>query len=97
MASQVLSIAVKQVTKDWVNEYCYAPVLFETFVDTENFRGTCYKAANWTYVGKTAGGVRVDRLKDTGSRKDIYMYPVNKKFKEILRGEISYEVINPDE
>ena len=27
----------------------------ETFVDTERFAGTCYKAANWTFLGLTSG------------------------------------------
>jgi hypothetical protein len=27
----------------------------ETFVDTARFRGTCYRAANWAYLGETAG------------------------------------------
>ncbi|WP_419640923.1 Druantia anti-phage system protein DruA [Thiolapillus sp.] len=36
-------------------KYGIRPVLLETFVDTERFTGTCYKAANWIYVGKTKG------------------------------------------
>jgi len=27
--------------------YHYQPVLLETFVEKERFKGTCYKAANW--------------------------------------------------
>src|SRR5690348_3137114 len=32
------------------------PIYFlETFVDPERFRGTCYRAANWIFLGKTTG------------------------------------------
>jgi len=31
----------------------------ETFVDTERFRGTCYRAANWVYLGLTTGEARM--------------------------------------
>jgi hypothetical protein len=51
LASKVLAKAARQIQNDWLKEYCYAPVLFETFVDLEHFRGTCYKAAIWTYWG----------------------------------------------
>jgi len=27
----------------------------ETFIDPERFQGTCYRAANWIYLGLTAG------------------------------------------
>ena len=34
LASRALSIAAKRIQDDWINDYCYAPVLMETFVDT---------------------------------------------------------------
>lgn len=30
-------MAIKQIQEDWLREYCYAPVLLETFVDTDHF------------------------------------------------------------
>jgi hypothetical protein len=33
LASRALSFAAKQIQQDWLMEYCYAPVLLETFVD----------------------------------------------------------------
>jgi len=60
LASKVLSMAIKQLQEDWLREYCYAPVLLETFVDTSHFAGTCYKASNWTYLGETQGRGRMD-------------------------------------
>ena len=98
LASRVLGLAARQIQEDWLREYCYAPVLLETFVDLEHFKGTCYKAANWLYLGETQGRGRMDRYSEYAlSRKAIFMYPLQKDFKECLRGEKPYKAVNPDE
>ncbi|MDD4637521.1 MAG: DUF4338 domain-containing protein [Bacteroidales bacterium] len=98
LASKVLSLAIKQIQEDWLREYCYAPVLLETFVDTSHFAGTCYKASNWIYLGETQGRGRMDRKKEYGlSRKAIYMYPLQKDFKDCLKGIKPYKTVNPDD
>ncbi|MDK2991328.1 MAG: hypothetical protein PWP48_561 [Clostridiales bacterium] len=98
LASKVLSIAARQIQSDWLKWYCYAPVLLETFVDLEHFAGTCYKAANWLYLGQTKGRGRMDKNKEYPlSRKAIYVYPLEKDFMTYLRGERPYRRINPDE
>lgn len=98
LASKALSLAVKQIQKDWLQVYCYAPVLLETFVDTENYQGVSYKAANWTYIGETKGRGRMDRYNEYNlSRKMIFVYPLQKDFRECLKGEKPYKVVGPDE
>ena len=98
LASKALSLAAKQIQEDWLREYCYAPVLLETFVDLAHFAGTCYKAANWTYLGETKGRGRMDRSKEYAlSRKAIFMYPLQDDFKAVLRGEKAYKAVDPDE
>lgn len=98
LASKVLSLAAHQIQEDWLREYCYAPVLLETFVDLEHFKGTCYKAANWIHLGETQGRGRMDRHKEYAlSKKAIFMYPLQKDFKEILKGEKPCKMVNPDE
>jgi len=98
LASTVLSIAIKQIRKDWLREFCYEPVLLETFVDTSHFKGTCYKAANWEYLGETKGRGRNDRNYEYAlSPKAIYMYPLKGDFRKYLRGEKMYKVENRDE
>ena len=37
---------------DWQTRYGYRPLLLETLVDTQRFRGTCYRAANWIHFRK---------------------------------------------
>jgi hypothetical protein len=98
LASKVLSIAIKRIQEDWLREYCYAPVLLETFVDTSHFKGSCYKASNWIYLGETQGRGRMDRNREYAlSRKAIYMYPLQKDFKDCLKGLKPYKRVNPDE
>jgi hypothetical protein len=87
LASHILGKAVKQLPKDWLKEYRYQPVLLETFVDTEKYAGTCYKASNWINIGRTKGRGRYDRNKEyLSSPKDIYMYPLRKDFRKYLTG-----------
>lgn len=55
LASHVLALSLARVGRDWQARYGYEPVLVETFVDAQRYAGTCYRAANWTYLGATAG------------------------------------------
>jgi hypothetical protein len=85
LASKVLSLSAKRITKDWFENYGFQPVLLETFVDKERFLGTCYKAANWRYVGQTKGRGKLDRHhKYAVPIKDIYLYPLRKDFRSLL-------------
>jgi hypothetical protein len=86
LASSALSLAVKTVSADWLGCYGYRPVLMETLVDRKRFKGTCYKAANWTHIGKTTGRGRMDREnKRRGvSVKEIFVYPLTLRFRQEL-------------
>jgi hypothetical protein len=61
---------------DWQSRYGHRRLLLETLVEAQRFRGTCYRAANWTYVGQTTGGGRIDREHKTHGQanKDIHLY-----------------------
>jgi hypothetical protein len=88
LASKSLSLAIKRIRSDWQERYNYQPVLLETFVDTEKYRGTCYQAANWMYLGETTGRGRMDRhSKKELSVKQIYVYPLVHDFRTYLLGE----------
>lgn len=86
LASSVLAVAVKTVPADWCECYGYRPVLMETLVDQTQFKGTCYKAANWLHVGETTGRGRMDRLnKRKGMAvKDVFVYSLTKRFRTEL-------------
>lgn len=82
LASHLLGRMVRVLPRDWENVY-HHPVLFlETFVDTERFTGTCYKAANWRYLGDTTGRGKNDQThKKTRSIKAVWGYPLVKNFR----------------
>jgi hypothetical protein len=62
LASHALSLATRRLRPDWQERYGYAPALVETFV-TPPHRGTCYRAANWRFLGETGSTNRRDRKK----------------------------------
>ncbi len=78
LASKILSLVTRQLPMDWQSLYGYRPLLLETLVDCSRFRGTCYRASNWIYLGKTQGRGRMDRDHVSHGRaiKDIYIYPL---------------------
>jgi len=55
LASHVLGQVARRLRDDWQRRWGYSPVLAETFVDPVRFSGSCYKAANWQYLGMTTG------------------------------------------
>src|SRR5699024_2988344 len=61
LASFVLARCLRRLPDDWLARYGWAPVLVETFIDRSRYRGGCYRAANWRYVGDTRGRGRNDR------------------------------------
>lgn len=85
LASKIPGMIARQITDDWQQRYGIRPVLMETFVETDRFAGTCYKAANWIYVGKTKGRGKLGPSgKQSVSIKDIWLLPLCAKFKQIL-------------
>jgi hypothetical protein len=65
--------------------YGYPIYFIETFVDTERFAGTCYKAANWVYLGKTTGRGKNDQTKKANrSIKAVWGYALDKNFRRKL-------------
>jgi hypothetical protein len=80
LASHVLSLALSRLPQDWQGRYQARPVMVETFVDPSRFAGTCYKAANWIYVGDSAG-------RRDGIAKKIWLYPLDTRWRDVLCAE----------
>jgi hypothetical protein len=55
LASHVLGACTRHLRRDWRAVYGHEPLLAETFVDEQRFRGNCYRAAGWTAIGTTRG------------------------------------------
>lgn len=86
LASKILAMVAGQLPIDWFNRYNIQPVLIETFVECERFAGTCYRAANWIYVGKTKGrGKLGPQGKQSVPIKDIFLYPLSRNFRVVLK------------
>ena len=85
LASYVLSRCVRSLKKDWEKNFEKRLLLIETFVDPEKFKGTIYKAANWTCVGQTYGsGKKGNSYIYHGKPKEIYLYALESKFRDII-------------
>jgi hypothetical protein len=85
LASHVLGKALRCVKDDWLEHWGYSPVLAETFVDPVHYQGSCYKAANWQYLGMTTGEGLVRKAKSYKTTpKMIFVMPIVKDFRSFL-------------
>ena len=86
LASKILALSARQMPHDWETRYGCRPLLLETLVDGARYRGTCYRAANWIFVGQTAGRGRMDRDHTANGQavKDIYVYPLMRDARQRL-------------
>jgi hypothetical protein len=85
LASKILSHCARQLPADWEKRYGYRPLLLETLVETERFRGTCYQAANWIQLGGTQGRGRMDRYHERkGTAKMLFVYPLCRRVQQRL-------------
>ena len=85
LASHILARMAKIVCQDWQTIYNHGIYFLETFVDKQLFAGTCYKAANWIYLGDTTGRGKNDQTnKANRSIKAVWGYPLHKHFRTLL-------------
>jgi len=77
LASHALGLLVRQLPEDWELRYGVRPLLLETVVHADH-DGTCYKAAGWEHVGKTAG-------RRDGIPKAIWLRPLAPTARQALR------------
>lgn len=88
LATHILGVIAKILPLDWKKVYHHSIYFLETFVDTQRFSGTCYKAANWIFLGETTGRGKNDQTnKPNRSIKAVWGYPLSKNFREVLQHE----------
>ena len=79
LASSLLGAAARRIAADWRARYGHGVAWLETFVERDRFRGRCYRAANWEWVGQTQGRSRQDRDHQLQVPiKDIYLYAIQR-------------------
>lgn len=89
LASHILGRMAKLLVVEWQRVYGHPVYYLETFVDPQRNRGTCYRAANWIALGPTTGrGHNAPTKKPRVPIKEIFGYPLCRRFREIL-GRIS--------
>jgi len=76
---------VRRLSLDWESVFHHPLYFIETFVDETRFAGTCYRAANWVYLGKTTGRGKNDQTyKPNRSLKAVYGMPLHRHFRRYL-------------
>lgn len=89
LASHVLGQVARRLREDWQQLWGYRPVLLETFVDPERFRGTCYRGAGWIELGLTRGeGLARPGRRYTSTPKKIFVRPLVPEFRAQLCGGV---------
>lgn len=85
LASHLLSRMARMLPGEWEKVYGHPVYFAETFVDTTRHRGTCYRAANWIFLGRTQGRGK-DDLTHLPNRtlKDVLGLPLIADFRERL-------------
>jgi hypothetical protein len=89
LASRALRLGCDRLVSDWEKHFGHPVLAVETFVDPEQYRGTCYKAAGWERLGPTQGYGRVwrDFYTDTEHPKELWVRALGKGALERLRAE----------
>jgi Domain of unknown function (DUF4338)/DDE_Tnp_1-associated/Transposase DDE domain len=59
LGTRSMKLCLDRLSADWQAQHGHPLVAVESFVDGQLFRGTLYKASNWTLLGPTAGFGRV--------------------------------------
>jgi len=85
LASRVLALNLRRLSRDWQQIHGHPLLLAETFVDIARFSGACYRAANWQVLGTTRGFARQrERYIAHGQPKQVLVYPLHAQARALL-------------
>ena len=85
LASHLLGRMARQVSSDWEALYGHPILYLESFITPSRHAGTCYRAANWHFLGLTTGRGKDDQtMKPNRPKKEVLGYPLTRRFREIL-------------
>jgi hypothetical protein len=88
LASRVMKLCLQRLSADWQQAYGHPVLVAESFVDSQLFRGTCYKAGGWTLLGHTQGfrRARQDYYVAHERPKQLWVKELQPGARTILRG-----------
>jgi hypothetical protein len=85
LASHLLARVAAVISRDWQRLYHHPVYLLETFIDPGRFRGICYRAANWQFLGLTTGRGKDDLTRKANRPlKQLWVLPLVKDFRKKL-------------
>lgn len=84
LASHLMARVARRIRADWQALYHHPVHLLESFVDTELFKGTCYRAAGWICVGRSEGRGTKSKSGARTSIKELWVKPLHKDFRAKL-------------
>ena len=85
LASHLLARVARRISADWQQLYQHPIYLLETFIEPARFRGTCYRAANWLFLGLTTGRGKDDLTHQPNrSLKELWVQPLGRDFRQRL-------------
>ncbi len=85
LASHLLGRMAQRLAEDWERVYAHPVVYLESFVEPGRYPGTCYRAANWRFLGRTTGRGKDARSKQPNRpRKEVLGYPLTRNFRQVL-------------
>lgn len=85
LASHLLAAVARRIAGDWQRRHGHPVYYLETFVAPQRYRGTCYRAANWRLLGLTTGrGKNAPSMRPTRSVKQVWGYPLTRRFRSLL-------------
>lgn len=89
LASKVMKLCMERLSNDWFGTYGHELLGAESFVDSQMFRGTCYKASGWTLLGQTKGyrRSRQNYYTEHDRPKQLWVKELRPGARTILRGK----------
>ena len=91
LASRALGLSLRRLPGDVRDAHGHPVLLAETFVDPSRYAGTCYRASNWVWLGRTRGFAREPggsaRWREHGRPKEVYVYDLGTGGAAALRAD----------
>ena len=85
LASHLLAAMAKRLSAEWERLYGHPIYYLESFVEPARFQGTCYRAANWLFLGLTTGrGKDAQSKRPNRPKKEVLGYPLTRRFRQLL-------------
>lgn len=95
LASQALGAVLRRLSFDYEQRWGHPVVLVETFTDPARHLGTCYKAANFTQLGRTSGyGRKAGHFAHHGVEKVIWTKMLRRDALRLLASNFDHPLLD---